>query len=103
MTPIIVSVVAMGVVLAVMILRLARDVDALRRGMARDFADLRARMARIEGLFAGLRPAGSDGRAELTTGLHRAPMPGILSFRIRTRRAIRGAGYGDADGQCFDG
>ena len=46
MTPIIVSVVAMGVVLAVMILRLAR-------GMARDFADLRARMARIEGLFAG--------------------------------------------------
>ena len=53
MTPIIVSVVAMGVVLAVMILRLARGVDALRRGMARDFADLRARMARIEGLFAG--------------------------------------------------
>ena len=48
MTPIIVSVIAMSVVLAVMIFRLAHGVNALRRDMARDFA------ARIEGLFVGL-------------------------------------------------
>ena len=64
MTPIIVSVVAMGVVLSVMIFRLARGVDALRRDAARDFADLRERMARIEGLFAGfVRQAGADARS----------------------------------------
>lgn len=61
MTPIIVSVLTMGVVLAVMILRLARDVDALRRDAARDFADLRVRMARLEGLLAGfIRQEGAD-------------------------------------------
>lgn len=46
---VIAAVVAMGVVLAGMSLHLARGVNALRR----DTADLRARMARIEGLFAG--------------------------------------------------
>lgn len=64
MTPIIVSVVAMGVVLSVMIFRLAHGMDALRRDAARDFADLRERMARIEGLFAGfVRREGADARS----------------------------------------
>lgn len=64
MTPIIVSVVAIGVVLAVMIFRLARGMDALRRDVARDFTDLRERMARIEGLFAGfVRREGADARS----------------------------------------
>ena len=64
MTPIIVSVVAIGVVLAVMIFRLARGMDALRRDVARDFTDLRERMARIEELFAGfVRREGADARS----------------------------------------
>lgn len=46
---VIAAVVAMGVVLAGMSLHLARGVNALRR----DTAELRARMARIEGPFAG--------------------------------------------------
>ena len=46
---IIAAVIAVGVVLAGMSLHLARGVNALRR----DTAELRARMARIEGLFAG--------------------------------------------------
>lgn len=54
----------MGVVLSVMILRLAHGMDALRRDAARDFADLRERMARIEGLFAGfVRREGADARS----------------------------------------
>lgn len=78
MTPIIVSVVAMGVILAVMILRLARDVNAFRRdingrldaadgrmdSLARDVADLRVRMARLEGLFVGfIRREGAAARS----------------------------------------
>ena len=78
MTPIIVSVVAMGVVLAVMTLRLARDVNAFRRdingrlgaadgrmdSLARDVADLRVRMARLEGLMVGfIRREGADARS----------------------------------------
>ena len=78
MTPIIVGVVAMGVVLAVMTLRLARDVDAFRRdingrlgaadgrmdSLARDVADLRVRMARLEGLMVGfIRREDADARS----------------------------------------
>lgn len=78
MTPIIVSVVAMGVVLAVMTLRLARDVNAFRRdingrlgaadgrmdSLARDVADLRVRMARLEGLMVGfIRREDADARS----------------------------------------
>ena len=48
-TGVIAAVIAVGVVLAGMSLHLARGVNALHR----DTADLRARMARIEGLFAG--------------------------------------------------
>ena len=78
MTPIIVSVLAMGVVLAVMTLRLARDVNAFRRdingrlgaadgrmdSLARDVADLRVRMARLEGLMVGfIRREDADARS----------------------------------------
>ena len=78
MTPIIVSVVAMGVVLTVMTLRLARDVNAFRRdingrlgaadgrmdSLARDVADLRVRMARLEGLLVGfIRRENMDARS----------------------------------------
>ena len=49
MTPEVVSVIAVGVALAGMNLYLARGMNELRR----DIADLRARMARLEGLFEG--------------------------------------------------
>ena len=59
-TGVIAAVVAVGVVLAGMSLHLARGMNALRRdlngrmdALARDMADLRVRMARIEGLFTG--------------------------------------------------
>lgn len=68
----------MGVVLAIMTLRLARDVNAFRRdingrlgatdgrmdSLARDVADLRVRMARLEGLLTGfVRREGADARS----------------------------------------
>ena len=60
MSPVIVCIVAMGVVLASMIFRLAHGVDALRR----DVAGLRVRMARLEGLFVGfIRREGADARS----------------------------------------
>ena len=43
----------MGVVLASMILHVARGVNELRHDVTRDMAGLRERMARLEGLFAG--------------------------------------------------
>ena len=49
MTPEVVSVIAVGVALAGMNLYLARGMNELRR----DIADLRERMARLEGLFEG--------------------------------------------------
>lgn len=75
---VIAAVVAMGVVLAIMTLRLARDVDAFRRdingrlgaadgrmdSLARDVADLRVRMARLEGLMVGfIWREGADARS----------------------------------------
>ena len=50
---IIATIIAVGVALAGMILYLARGQNELRRDVARDMADLRERMARLEGLFEG--------------------------------------------------
>ena len=50
---IIATIIAVGVALAGMILYLARGQNELRRDVARDMADLRGRMARLECLFEG--------------------------------------------------
>ncbi len=50
---IIATIVAVGIALAGMILYLARGQNELRRDVTRDIADLRERMARLEGLFEG--------------------------------------------------
>lgn len=57
MTPEVVSIIGVGVVLAGLILHSARD-------HSRDIADLRERMARLEGLFEGFtgRKPGPGGR-----------------------------------------
>ena len=49
MTPEVVSIITVGIALAGMNLYLARGLNELRR----DVADLRERMARLEGLFEG--------------------------------------------------
>ena len=50
---IIATIIAVGVALAGMILYLARGQSELRRDVTRDIAELRERMARLEGLFEG--------------------------------------------------
>ena len=62
---IIATIIAVGVALAGMNLYLARGQNELRRDVARDIAELRARMARLEGLFEGFtgrKPADADAR-----------------------------------------
>lgn len=53
MTPEVIAILGVGVALAGMILYIARGLNELRRDVARDIADLRERMARLEGLFEG--------------------------------------------------
>ena len=50
---IIATIIAVGVALAGMILYLARGLNELRRDVTRGIAELRERMARLEGLFEG--------------------------------------------------
>lgn len=71
MTPEAIGIIAVGVALAGTNLYLARGQNELRRdvngridALARDIADLRERMARLEGLMVGfIRREGADARS----------------------------------------
>lgn len=69
---IIVSVVAVGIGLATLIL------PALRK-MRRDIAELRERMARLEGLFEGFTRRGGPGQGRPPTRRPEFPSRGALS------------------------
>lgn len=71
MTPEAISIIAVGIALAGTNLYLARGMNELRRdvngridALARDIAELRERMARLEGLMVGfIRREGADARS----------------------------------------